>query len=50
MRCRQPTAASLTPEHRAYVRQKLEALLTAYRQEVRLDDPRSVNANGTLVR
>jgi len=40
----------LTAEHRSYVRQKLEALLTAYRHEVRLDDPMSVNADGTLVR
>ena len=40
----------LTPEHRAYVRSKLEALLSAYRHEIWVNDPMSVNADGTLVR
>jgi hypothetical protein len=40
----------LTPEHLAYVQQKLIALLEAYRSDLRKDDPMSVNADGTLRR
>ena len=40
----------LTAEHRAYLREKAEALLRAYRHDVWLNDPMSVNADGTLPR
>ena len=37
----------LSAQHRVYLHQKLEALLTAYRREVREVDPMSVNADGS---
>ena len=40
----------LTPEHLAYVQEKLIVLLDAYRSDLRKDDPMSVNADGTLRR
>jgi hypothetical protein len=40
----------LTAQHRAELRSKAVALLSAYRDEIRLNDPMSVNADGTLVR
>ena len=40
----------LTAEHRTYLRKKAEALLSAYRRELWLNDPMSVNADGTLAR
>lgn len=45
----QSDGGELTAEHRAYVREKLEALLSAYRRDVGRDDP-WVNADGTPVR
>ena len=45
----QSDGGKLTTEHRAYLRGKLEALLSAYRRDVGRDDP-WVNADGTPVR
>ena len=40
----------LTAEHRAYIRQKLEALLDDYQRGVRRADPTAVNADGSTPR
>ena len=40
----------LTSEHRAYVQQKLIALLDAFHGALRKDDPMSVNADGSPAR
>ena len=37
----------LTAQHRAYLQEKLEALRSAYRRDVREVDPMSVNADGS---
>ena len=37
----------LTPQHRIYIRQKLEGLLSAYESDVRRVDPFATNADGS---
>ena len=37
----------LTAEHRAYLREKVEALLNGYHRDVRRVDPMAINADGS---
>jgi len=40
----------LTPQHRAYVKKKVEALLNAYRRDAERPGPTAINADGSRPR
>lgn len=46
----QSDGGELTPQHRADLQERLEALLIAYRRDVTRADPMSVNADGSIPR